>query len=1026
MSGIPIPYRLYRRPAGADRVFLLAVSVGGLSAFHCVPNASAWGQTLQPTPVVERVICRTYWGIPTGTCDTITVTARMHSAYTRGRIDRYLFGATWATASHCTRVDTLEAKCKRSVSVATDPAWNRLIWGQMDNFVRSYGRAGDGAERFWTPLGVDITRREGEWHVAFVADSRNNRIAVIAVGYACKCVKWLGTIDGWESGVRLNNPHDVAWDHNSSWELTDDRVYIADTDNHRVVVYGVSVDPVNGTMTKQFLGAFGSQGSASGQLLRPKGIAVRPYLVLAGCKFTGGTFYCSVTPATAIYVSDTGNGRVSKWAGTSSFSFVSESAPVAGSEFIGATVDYYGDVYVADRARDCIVKFSGKDLTLLKTYGGSSSWASGSFNDPTDVHVVWHYALDSEGGFVSEGLPYVETTERWTDATGGQLHRLGVDVDELAVSVPNPNGGREATFTFLFTGNGEYTVSVKNNSGAVVRSWPAVVADGGRKSQYWDGTDAAGNLVPYGTYTVEVRHRSGYTYDTSPRISLRSFTFLSPFTVTANAPCCVTQKATYTNYGSASHTATGWRWDQSWDNRTWSFVASTQNMTWTASAGSYTIYWRLFARRVADGTTGYGFDRTDVCIGTSCKQPPLLAVASAAPDSESGAGDSAAAGPRFREITPERRGDHYGSGAWIGARAAEAPYVVQLYSLSGTPEAAGSEWPNAFGGRDRVVQQANLRADAPFVARAIFTRVASTGQDRAYDVRFERVRAKVSDFYVGLALDPDLGAVPEDDLLGVDPATGLVWVVDPDSGALGYVLTHIPHGAAVTVRQFSNRLETRRPEPVTDAEAYSELSAQESALTSKRDDVRFVISVGPVPLASRDVEVGLVILRGSSLASLRERATRLSGVPLASAGAAEVGVEPAISQFRFTQAPPDPAMPPGVARISLSVVPGLASGSAPGLDEASAAELRAAVKKHGITALAFVVPDGTPAVVTIRVYDASGRLVRTLTDGTYDPGAYRVQWDLLDERGARVSPGVYLAIMEAPGFRDMTKLVVLP
>lgn len=49
--------------------------------------------------------------------------------------------------------------------------------------------------------------------------------------------------------------------------------------------------------------------------------------------------------------------------------------------------------------------------------------------------------------------------------------------------------------------------------------------------------------------------------------------------------------------------------------------------------------------------------------------------------------------------------------------------------------------------------------------------------------------------------------------------------------------------------------------------------------------------------------------------------------------------------------------------------------------------------------------------------------MRALTDESYDPGAYRVQWDLKDERGARVSPGVYLVIMEAPGFRDMTKLV---
>jgi len=61
----------------------------------------------------------------------------------------------------------------------------------------------------------------------------------------------------------------------------------------------------------------------------------------------------------------------------------------------------------------------------------------------------------------------------------------------------------------------------------------------------------------------------------------------------------------------------------------------------------------------------------------------------------------------------------------------------------------------------------------------------------------------------------------------------------------------------------------------------------------------------------------------------------------------------------------------------------------------------------------------------IRLYDPSGRLLRTLIDETYDPGAYRVQWDSKDARGSRVARGVYIAIMEAQGFRAMTKLVVV-
>lgn len=268
--------RLHCDPPACGRYALFSLGLGVLLGLSVMPLAAASGQTLEATPVIERVICVSSWGwgLSSNDCDTITVTARMHSTYTRNRIDRYLFGETWATATHCTRVDTLEAKCRRSISVSTDPVWNRLVWGQLDNFVRSYGKAGDEVGRFWTPLGVDITRREGEWHVAFVADSRNNRIVVVALGYTCKCVTWLGTMDGSESGVRLNNPHDVAWDHNNTWSFADDRVYIADTDNHRVVVYQVSLDPVNEGMTKQYVGAFGSKGSGPDQFLNPKGITL--------------------------------------------------------------------------------------------------------------------------------------------------------------------------------------------------------------------------------------------------------------------------------------------------------------------------------------------------------------------------------------------------------------------------------------------------------------------------------------------------------------------------------------------------------------------------------------------------------------------------------------------------------------------------------------------------------------------------------------------------------------------------------
>ncbi len=56
--------------------------------------------------------------------------------------------------------------------------------------------------------------------------------------------------------------------------------------------------------------------------------------------------------------------------------------------------------------------------------------------------------------------------------------------------------------------------------------------------------------------------------------------------------------------------------------------------------------------------------------------------------------------------------------------------------------------------------------------------------------------------------------------------------------------------------------------------------------------------------------------------------------------------------------------------------------------------------------------EATP--ITLRVYDAAGRIVRTLTDGYVSPGFYRVCWNGTDDRGSRVASGLYFYRLELP------------
>jgi hypothetical protein len=66
-----------------------------------------------------------------------------------------------------------------------------------------------------------------------------------------------------------------------------------------------------------------------------------------------------------------------------------------------------------------------------------------------------------------------------------------------------------------------------------------------------------------------------------------------------------------------------------------------------------------------------------------------------------------------------------------------------------------------------------------------------------------------------------------------------------------------------------------------------------------------------------------------------------------------------------------------------------------------------------------------PGKVTLRVFDVTGRVIRTLVDETQTTGAYAKIWDGTNDRGERVSSGVFFYQFEAPGFKSAKKLVIL-
>jgi hypothetical protein len=77
---------------------------------------------------------------------------------------------------------------------------------------------------------------------------------------------------------------------------------------------------------------------------------------------------------------------------------------------------------------------------------------------------------------------------------------------------------------------------------------------------------------------------------------------------------------------------------------------------------------------------------------------------------------------------------------------------------------------------------------------------------------------------------------------------------------------------------------------------------------------------------------------------------------------------------------------------------------------------------HGHTRISYALP--AAGNVSLGVYDATGRPVRTLASRHQRAGNYSVSWDARDSRGKLVPCGVYFYRLDTPGFRSVKKAVV--
>jgi hypothetical protein len=120
-----------------------------------------------------------------------------------------------------------------------------------------------------------------------------------------------------------------------------------------------------------------------------------------------------------------------------------------------------------------------------------------------------------------------------------------------------------------------------------------------------------------------------------------------------------------------------------------------------------------------------------------------------------------------------------------------------------------------------------------------------------------------------------------------------------------------------------------------------------------------------------------------------------------------------ITAVDFSGNESDPASPEEVTAVTEPVIP-KAYGLYPNVPNPF----------NPITTISFDVPAGGGAV-TLRIYDVSGRLVRTLVDGYQTAGQKQAIWNGTDNQGRGVVSGVYFYRLEAPGYKKTLKMVLI-
>jgi flagellar hook assembly protein FlgD len=408
---------------------------------------------------------------------------RLTRIVARNRVAADLFGDLGGNVSY---VDAV-ASPPVAYEFASDPAWNRILFGQNGDYVNQFRNDANGG--LSGPLGLDVSPQG----TVFVADGFSLRFVVLSFDAASRALSFLAS--GERAGV-TGMPVDIAWD-GLLGPLAGSNAFFYVLDHVGHVSYWRWTPPSTAT----FQWVYGSPGTGTGQFTTPRGVCVGHALSTAG-----GTVFTS-----DLYVADAGNHRLI-WLrrGTSGATWQRAVTLDLGGVPADCSVDNFGNVYVVDEQNSRILKYTAS-LEFLASYGtyGRGATNLNTFSHPHAIHVVYgRRLLNGQPNYYGEGR--IITAEDWTDSSGATEHWLGVRVIQ-AIGWGGPFG---ASVDYRITDHATVAIDVLRG-GLLYKNVSVTFNPAGSASGFWDATDPSGNPAPAGTYQLRVTATSAYGCDGS-------------------------------------------------------------------------------------------------------------------------------------------------------------------------------------------------------------------------------------------------------------------------------------------------------------------------------------------------------------------------------------------------------------------------------------------------------------------------------------------------------------------------------